>query len=474
MKRYKYLFLSILLLYAGCQHDEDSGFTMQRGSHSLVASIEGEELQANTRTAVGNDGQVTWIESDELGVFGSQTRNALFKSTGQGTSVTFTGNLSTKDDEAQWAYYPYDERATLTGQTLTFELPDHYNYTGTSYAPMHALRDANGKFPFRHLCGLLKITLGGGIPENADRLVITSAGENAPSLAGQVTVDDVTAADAILHLPIDGGKTVSYSVENVSPTEEYQTIFVPLPVGQYPKLEVSFYVKDNATPLFTRTISNLNVRRAVMTSVPILNWRTGEQFVLNNATRVLSEINDGTIEINPVDSTSLKYQNVSASDVPTVGEVLWSRVTDEYPNGFLGKVKEVVDNRNGSYTVKTEPAALSEVFDELYVDETVILEPESTVQTRASEKMKVFGFDVNMSCEIKVGNKDEVTGEKGHFWARGQYNAGNRLTATFILNKEKQIERSAITWACASSLQFDFAMIGEFEPEPIKIPLTQV
>ncbi|MGN0048466.1 MAG: hypothetical protein ACI37U_06210 [Bacteroides sp.] len=474
MKRICYPLMMLLLLsQTGCQHDEYSDYSNPKGSHSLVATIEGEETVADTRTAVDNSGRVTWIESDELGVFGTQTQNALFKSTGQGSSVTFTGSLGSKDEEAQWAYYPYDAEATLTGNTLTFELRNQYEYTGTSYAPMLARKGADDKFQFHHLCGLLKITLGGGIPANADKLIITSVGDDAPSLAGQATIDDVTASDAVLSLSDNDCKSVSYSLENVSATEEYQTIFVPLQTGHYPQLKVSFYLKENSTPLFTRTISNLNVRRAVMTSMPILNWRTGEQFVLNESTTVLTDVTEGTVEIDTTEPTALIYQNVAPSDIPSEGDVLWSRVTEEYPNGFLGKVSEVIQNEDGSYTVKTEPAALSEVFDELYIDETVTLEPEETAQTRTSEEMKVFGFDVNTSCEIKVGNKDE-TGKKGHFWARGQYNAGNKLTATFILDKEKHIERTALSLACASSLQFDFAMIGEFDPDPITHPLLNI
>lgn len=451
-------------LLVGCQNEEESVISLRHDLHSFVATIEGNETASDTRTTVDNDGQVSWIESDQLGVFGNQTMNALFQSTGQGTVVTFTGSLEKADEEVEWAYFPYDEEATFTDQTLTFELPDHYDYSGTSYAPMLAVKGSGSKLGFHHLCGLLKITLGGGIPDNADKLVISSIGEEAPSLSGKAVVDDIAATDAILRLPFAGGNKVSYSVENVSPIEKYQTIFVPLPVGRYPKLEVSFYVKENDTPLFTRAISNLNVRRAVMTSMPILNWRTGEQFVLNNATKVLSDINEGSIEINNAESTSLSYHNVSASDVPTVGEVLWSKVTDEYPNGFLGKVTDVIDDGNGNYTVKTEPAALSEVFDELYVDETISLEPEITTRTRASEEMNVFGYKITTEKEIQLGGEEE-SGSNSPFYCNGKFQSGQELTATFILNKQDNIERAALSLVMGSKIGLTYGMKGSISSQ---------
>ena len=444
----------LLFIQTGCQHDEYSDYSTSKGSHSLVATIEGEATAADTRTAVDNSGRVTWIESDELGVFGTQTQNALFKSTGQGSSVTFTGSLDSKGEEAQWAYYPYDKEAILTGNTLIFELRDHYEYSGTSYAPMLARKSADDKFQFHHLCGLLKITLGGGIPTNADKLVISSVGDDAPSLAGQATVNDVTASDAVLSISDSDSKSVSYSLENVSATEEYQTIFVPMQIGHYPQLKVSFYLKENSTPLFTRTISNLNVRRAVMTSMPILNWRTGEQFVLNESTTVLTDVTEGTVEIDTTEPSALIYQNVTPSEIPSEGDVLWSRVTEEYPNGFLGKVSEVIQNADGSYTVKTEPAALSEVFDELYIDETVMLEPEGSAQTRSSEEMKVFGFDITTKRDVEIGGEDNL------FFAKGTFESGQQLTATFIFNKQEHIERAALSLTMGSKIALTFGMGG--------------
>lgn len=429
------LALSALLYLAGCADEDSFGPSSVRGDNSLLAVIEGQETDVVSRTAVDETGRVTWIATDALGVYAAHTENALFSSTGSGASVVFKGNLSPADDAAEWAYYPYDANAVVNGQTLSFTLPDEYTYTGNSHAPMLAVKGSEGNFEFKHLCGLLRITLGGGMPADADRFVITSVGDDAPALSGVATVSDVMATNATLALPKEGGRTITYTLGALSSAEELQHFFVPLPVGSYPRLQVAFYLKDKSEPEFTRTLSGLQVRRAVMTCMPILDWRTGEQFVLNENTIEITDALAKHVSVSPENNTTLLYKATAADDVPSVGNVVWSRVSDDFPYGFLGKVTKVTANGDGSYTVETGVASLSEAFDELCIEETVELTPEGTpsLQSRGLEAGYLENGKFSTSVELEI--KEEPKGSP--FYVSGKAGIGAEVTASIYLSKNK-------------------------------------
>ena len=184
-----YFILSMVVLLAGCSDEYDAGSNGVSGNYTLDARIENEDA-TQSRTTVNDAGQVLWTENDRIGVYGNlNSRNVPFTlASGIGTaSGSFRGDLPT-GEEAEMAYYPYDENAERNGNTLTFTLPADYTYTGNSNAPMLGVKNEDGTFRFRHLAGLLKIVIHGA-PEDASKFVITSEGDNAPGLAGtsQVT-----------------------------------------------------------------------------------------------------------------------------------------------------------------------------------------------------------------------------------------------------------------------------------------------
>lgn len=464
MKTLYHWLLGLLCLtgMAACSEESGLGLPQREGNRALVAHIAEDGGQDVSRVAVSPTGLVTWMQKDAIGLFGSDVENVKFVTLDEGATATFTGYLPTADTSVDYAYYPYSEDATLAGRTLTLTLPDRYTYTGTSYAPMLGRKGTDGSFSFRQLCGLLRISLGGGMPADADRFVITSVGTDAPALAGVGSVADVTVADASLALSAGGQHSVSYALDGITAEEAYQNFFVPLPAGDYPLIEVSFYRKNADAPVFTRSISHLQVARAGMVSMPILNWNTGEQFVLNEQVQVLADVPAGQVAVNDADNSQLVYQAAAAGSVPVVGSVVWSRVSDEFPDGFIGRVTNVTTNGDGSCTVATQPASLSEVFDELYVDETIVLEPEATpaARGRALNEMNVFGFHLNAEADVQYGSGAPLK-------VTGKLQSGQKLMATFILNKQEQMERAAITLEQSASVELEVTVNGEFTPEPI-------
>lgn len=447
-----------LILLAGCTNDDAIRTSNVMGSHSLVATIEGQDM--DSRSAVDDNGNVTWIESDAIGVFGTQTQNAKFAATGSGASVTFEGDLSSANEQIEWAYYPYDVEMHASGNSLTFTLPSEYIYTGNSNAPMLGIKDEDSEnFTFKHLCGLLRITLGGGMPEDADRFVITSAGDDAQAIAGVATVNDISVDETILTISKDGGsKCITYKLGDlIEDDSSFKTFFVPLPVGSYDKLEVALYGKDKTEPYFTRMVSGLNVGRSVMKSMPILNGNTGEEYVLSKGTVDLSEMS-GDVSASSTDNSILIYSgNVAVTDILKKGIVLWSRVTDKWPDGFLGKVVNVEEKEDGTYEITTETASLTEAFDKLYVSEDVELMAENMIPgTRAIGTGKF-----NILKDFSFETKDEGKPYK----AFGDISVGANFVATIEINKDLNLEYMAFSIAPKFEINGGFQIEGEFNSE---------
>ena len=299
MKNYKFQIgmLLVVLLLASCQEKEELGGAA-KGSVSLNASIE----NGGTRTSVDEEGHVSWVETDAIGVFGKQTKNAKFQSTGAGTSIKFVGEMSAQD-EPSLAYYPYDESASLDGNTLHFTLPSEYTYTGESNAPMLGVKQEDDSFTFKHLCGLLKVTIE-DMPESATKFVITSNGNSPLPISGVATVEDVMMDNAVLELQsLPDAYCVTY---NFSPTvfSSDKVFYIPLPRGTYERLVVSLMGNEDEI-IFERSVSNLKVERAAMIEMPVLGCEDGISYTL--ADDVFPIIKSDEKYITSVDGNKIAY-----------------------------------------------------------------------------------------------------------------------------------------------------------------------
>ena len=309
----KYWFMLVLLMFAACQEKEELNH-VAKGSVSLKASIE----NSDARTTVDEEGHVSWVVADAIGVFGEETQNAKFQSLSSGSSVLFVGEMSSHQDVPALAYYPYDEHATLDGNTLHFTLPSEYAYTGESKAPMLGIKQADGDFIFKHLCGLLKITVK-NMPENAKRLFVVSEGteeKEAPAIAGGVVVSDVSAEGATLSLEEKGGHEVSIDLENTSAQETY-TFYIPVPVGEYPRLSVKLEMNDGGVG-FEKNVSNVNMNRALMIDMALIDI-VDETISAKKVVVSVEMDNTNGLYVNSfIDEVSLEDNNCSV-DVITNG-----------------------------------------------------------------------------------------------------------------------------------------------------------
>ena len=399
MKKYTlyYIALSALAMLTGCSNEENFGLKPTDGNRSLTATIEQNDL---SRTAVSEEGQVTWTETDAIGVFGTASQNIRFtyqSSTDNGNSATFRGDFP-EEETMEQAYYPYQEDATLSGNALTLHLPSEYTYTGNSNAPMLGVKNNDGTFTFKHLCGLMQVKLT-SIPSKSAQFVITSEGE---TIAGTAVVDNIDASNATLHIKENeqASNTIIYHINSTDFTEEELTFHIPLPVGEYEKLTVMLKDESNNI-LFQKSISNATIKRAVILSMPILDCENNISYVLNEQTIQLNKQDESYIESvteegdGTSDENAIVYSlDTPADKLPKVGQILLcNEITEKFPSGFLGKVTAIEENNSG-YTIHTGPATLNEAFKQLHVNQTFDLIPieNDTPQSRAESQPDEDGF----------------------------------------------------------------------------------
>ena len=447
MKTYKihYALLSILLFMASCVDDKMDGSPNE--TYSFTAQIEQDN---STRTTVNAQNQVLWTNGDEIGIYGDhQTKNALFSlQTSNGTSAQFSGELKS-GEQPEFAYYPYQQGTELNGNSLTFELPNEYIYTGNSNAPMIGFSDGKQSLSFKHLCGLMKVTVR-DVPEESVRFVITSAGESPQPIAGTAAVDDVYAPNATLSIKESGDKayTITYQLSGSVTAQEF-TFFIPLPVGEYDKLTVSLRSAEDEV-LYQKSTSDVRIKRACILSMPTLSGDEDISYVLTENTVQLSPDDELYIQsATAVDETSDQYTITYYSDtpeekIPQVGQVvLYNEVTEKFPSGFLGKVIGV-EKTNGGYEILTEPAGLDDAFEKLDMHQTFDLVPAESYmpQTRLDIEHDENGFLV-----FKKG----IDVQEGILKADGSISLGLKLAVDIV--KDNWLSVSYASFTLYSSFQ---------------------
>ena len=263
---------------------------------------------------------------------------------------------------------------------------------------MLGVKNNDGTFTFKHLCGLMQVKLT-SIPSKSAQFVITSEGE---TIAGTTVVDNIDASNATLHIKENeqASNTITYHINSTDFTEEGLTFHIPLPVGEYEKLTVMLKDESNNI-LFQKSISNATIKRAVILSMPILDCENNISYVLNEQTIQLNKQDESYIESVTEEGDGTSGENAivysldtPADKLPKVGQILLcNEITEKFPSGFLGKVTAIEENNSG-YTIHTGPATLNEAFKQLHVNQTFDLIPieNDTPQSRAESQPDEDGF----------------------------------------------------------------------------------
>lgn len=317
----------------------------------------------------------------------------------------------------------------------------------------------NQQMLFKHLTGILRVTLR-NVPADAYAFVLRSAGENATPLAGRATVADVSKDGATLSVTEEAGHEITYRIGDLVPGEDTRTFFIPLPVGDYAELEIEALRQDN-TVLFTRSLGAKAIGRAQIVSVPVVDFQTGEAYVLQDNAIEIDEEMEQYIQLTSIDQATgvctLVYTQTPAEGMPQAGDVLLRPgISERFPQGFLGKVTSVKETKEG-YTVTTGPACLNDAFKDLVVDEEVVLVPEDKdlILTRA-----------DAPDDLNIGLSLNLKRENG-FYANGKLSLGFRLRFAIDIRQQSL----SISIRKRVSLNGDLGIEGILEGDASKMEL---
>ena len=193
----------------------------------------------NTRTTLDGT-SVKWSSTDVLTVFTNTAHNRKYsiKSlNSDNTSAVFQYESYTGSDDtpisANYAVYPYNECATISGDVITTSLAAVQRYNAECVDLSNAVLAAksnDNNFEFKNAGALVRFKVSKNIPETCtlQSITLTSA---ANRLAGEVTIDTATDFKAVV--TANGTKEVTLVGIETEITEAEQLFYVVLPATNF-------------------------------------------------------------------------------------------------------------------------------------------------------------------------------------------------------------------------------------------------
>ena len=146
---------------------------------------------------------------------------------------------------------------------------------------------------------------------------------------------------------------------------------------------------------------------------------------------IVKEVKDGTVALDAA----------TAKDVPHVGEIIVSGVTDAAPYGFLRRV-EGVEEKDGNIILKTSQASLNEVLYNTHIEHRLQLkEADGSAASSYSSlvnglqkinNLEWFHFKKKFDIFENPGGKLVILGKEIDEYCKGSVNVDMTLGSTFI------------------------------------------
>lgn len=251
MKKLNYVsaLLCAAALTGSCSNEEwVEGEIAAQSDMSLIATT-----GTNTRTAVDENYNVNWSNTDAFYAFGGSTEtDKVYKATakfeyksGSGTTSTFEGTLTGAKSDLEYAVYPHSAYTPAT-QTVTF--PATYTYPNSNAPMFGTLNAEKTQVNFNQLLsGLLRIKMAGIETGKSGTLKL-----NATAITGktELTIANGTATLATLS---DTGNEVTLSFT----TDKNPMILdIPVPAGTYADgITATLTIGDAEASVFNTTKS---------------------------------------------------------------------------------------------------------------------------------------------------------------------------------------------------------------------------
>ena len=248
MKKLLFVVISAILFFVSCAKSNEKCMSpIVETTEDFTASF------AETRVSLDGTA-VVWNENDCLTIFTKTSHNRKYQVkelSDDGRTATFgyvgfTGSNS-EAITSNYAVYPYDADASLSGRTITTTLASTQTYNGATsnlnYALMAAMSESN-IFSFVNAGALIRFKVSKIVPDNftLKAIKVTSAANN---IAGEVSINCGLGTYTAI-VSDNGVKEITLTGINTEITTEAQSFYVAMPAMDFAKddLSVTFVFAD--------------------------------------------------------------------------------------------------------------------------------------------------------------------------------------------------------------------------------------
>lgn len=234
MKRVLWVVAAIVAFITSCAKNSESTDFLVAPSEDFTAI-----LGSDTRTTLDGT-SVKWCEDDLLTIFTKTSHNRKYeiselsddRSSATFSFVSYTGADNTPVT-ANYALYPYDAEATISGNVITTTIATEQSYvknsTNLSYALMVAKSD-NTTFTFSNAGALIRFNISKIVPDSFTLQSITLT-STANKLSGEVTID--TSADCKAVVSSTGSNSVTLANIDTAIPDAGLSFYVVLPATSF-------------------------------------------------------------------------------------------------------------------------------------------------------------------------------------------------------------------------------------------------
>lgn len=340
MKRLMYTgaMLCAMALMTGCSEEEQMAGQAQSGNFSVTATT-----GTDTRTTVEGY-TVKWSVDDQIYVYGGEAYGTLKLTDGAGsTSGTFTGTIKNGTaNDLKYAVYP---APVISGENKSVTFPETYQYPYDSNSPMYAAFESStpNKLAFKHLCGMMRLTINGIPSDEAKTLTLESKDSNIAGTATLTEGTDGLSLDAIS----EEGKSIAITI----PTNQTGPVFdIPLPVGTYTNGITVKLTINGQNAVAETTVKNITIEAGKMLEMAALTYVhiDGETPSFTQSAKTVEEANQAlangepSVTIDAVDAS--QNGDITVTVHPTTNNASTTIAVNSLQTGENKLIVKAADN----------------------------------------------------------------------------------------------------------------------------------
>ena len=237
MKRF-IICATLVALFTSCMKNYvEVGYEVQRTADFTATFADG--------TRADLDGTaVVWNADDHLTIFTKTSHNRQYKVkdlSANGRSATFEYVGYTGSDKtaitSNYAVYPYDAEATISGDVITTSLASEQTYNAEcdlTYALMSA-KSATNNFSFVNSGALLRFNISTILPDTFE-LNYIKVSSQSHNIAGKVTID---TNDHLAVVTNNGTNEITLAEINATIDSDVRSFYIAMPAMSFEKSDLS-------------------------------------------------------------------------------------------------------------------------------------------------------------------------------------------------------------------------------------------